>query len=272
MTTKTTSPLEKEEWDTLSGFAGSLADLAATETLSFFRQNPDIENKADVSTGFDPVTLADKRAEQIITGKIKECFPDHGIIGEETGVSNTASQYQWVIDPIDGTGSFVCGIPLWGTLIGLMKDNRPVLGVMDQPFLGERYIGSDAQTVCLKAGNPTRLSTSQCTQLNDARLATTSPDLFSPEENTRFKSLKQKAKLTRFGTDCSAYALLAAGHIDLVVEAGLNSYDILALIPIIEGAGGVVSTWENNSAQAGGQILASATWDLHRAALKHLAE
>lgn len=245
--------------------AMTLADVAATKTMKWFRKPVAIENKA--IEGFDPVTAADIAAEKAMRALIKRHAPTHGIAGEELADFVGDGAFTWVLDPIDGTRAYMAGLPLWGTLIGLLETNRPILGVMDQPFTGERFVGTATSAHLEHAGKRTRLATRLTTRLSDAILMATAPELFQANaEIAGFARLERHVKLRRFGYDCYAYAMLAAGHVDLVVEAGLKAVDIVPLIPIIEGAGGVVTTWDGQSAIHGGRIIAAANIDLHRAA------
>ena len=226
-----------------------------------------MKNKAS-GAEYDPVTAADRAAERIMRAAIAKNFPEHGILGEEFAAVPGAGSHQWVLDPIDGTRAFIMGSPLWGTLIGLVQDGKPVLGVMDQPFTRERY-WSDAGTSYMRTpdGEQT-ITTRPCAQLADAILSTTHPDLFAAgEEVDAFGRLKAQVRMTRYGGDCYSYCLLAGGFIDLVVEAGLKPYDIVALIPIIERAGGRITTWDGKPATAGGRIVASGDARLHEAAM-----
>ena len=252
----------------LTAFFNELCDLAQTQTLSRFRQSLDISNK--LSEGFDPVTEADRAAEKIISNHILERFPDHGILGEEYGAINPDADYQWIIDPIDGTKAFISGLPTWGTLIGLYKMGKPFAGIMHQPFTGERYICSGETSVLYHNGEAIILQTSKTQNISDVIIMTTSPALFSKDEFEKYKLVESACKLPRYGTDCYAYCLLAAGHIDLVIEAGLNAYDIAALIPIVEQAGGLFTNWQGGSPAQGGQVVVAANAGLHSQALKIL--
>jgi histidinol-phosphatase len=249
-------------------FAHRLADLSGPAILPYFRKTIAIKNKAGAS-GFDPVTAADRAAERRIRKAIVEHHPDHGIVGEELGVRLGTGPYQWVIDPIDGTRAFITGSPLWGTLIGLLEEGRPRLGLMNQPFTGERFWSHGAAARARAPdGSIRRLKTRSCAGLREATLTTTHPDLFaSGPENTAFQRLKAKARMTRYGGDCYGYCLLAAGFIDIIVECGLKPYDVVALIPIIEGAGGVITTWRGEPATAGGRIVAAGDARVHEEAL-----
>ncbi len=249
-----------------------LADASGHAIRPYFRRPIAVENKAQA--GFDPVTAADKAAERVIRKRLAELHPDHGILGEEFGHSEGDAAYTWVIDPIDGTKAFITGTPLWGTLIGLHHEGRAVLGLMDQPFTGERIqaVSGGASRWRLPDGRSRRNRTRDCPRLEDAMLATTSPDLLSAAELEAFQALKAHARLTRYGGDCYAYCLLAAGHFDLVVECGLKPHDVAALIPIIEQAGGRITTWTGERPEAGGRIVAAGDPRLHEAAMRRLAK
>ncbi|MEX6505937.1 histidinol-phosphatase [Jiella sp. M17.18] len=249
-------------------FLRHLADAADRETLPRFRAGVGVDNK--LSDAFDPVTEADRAAERAIVSAISARYPDHAILGEEYGASG-ASDRQWVIDPIDGTRAFISGVPVWGTLIGYCENARAELGIMSQPFTGERYLADGSAAWCEHGGQRKALSVHRTQGLEDATLFTTSPRLFQGDLLERFEALEARARLTRFGTDCYAYCMLAAGHVDLVVEAGLKPYDIVALIPIVEQAGGIITTLSGGRAEGGGDIVAAATPALHAAALEILA-
>jgi myo-inositol-1(or 4)-monophosphatase len=246
-----------------------LADLSGPVILEYFRKPMSVENKA-VGGAFDPVTQADRGAEKTIVERLATQFPDHGIIGEEFGTKAGSSPFQWVIDPIDGTRSFIIGSPLWGTLIGVLRDGLPYFGLMDQPFTGERFWSEDqASYQRLRGGQPVRLRTRACSRIEDAILTSTHPDLFEGAERMAvLERLKAAARLTRYGGDCYGYCLLAAGHVDLVIESDLKPYDIAAVIPIIERAGGRVTTWDGSDASHGGDVIASGDPRLHEAVLK----
>ena len=249
--------------------AHHLADASGKVILKHFRKPIAIENKA-AGRALDPVTIADRAAEQIIRKRLAAIHPEHAILGEEYGYAAAASPYTWVIDPIDGTRAFVTGMPLWGTLIGVTYEGRAEAGLMDQPYTGERIWSTSAGTYWRRVdGRKERVRTVPCRRLEDARLTATTPDMFSAgREREAFSLLKAAARLTRFGGDCYAYCLLAAGHIDIIVEAGLQPYDVVALIPIIEQAGGVITTWDGGRPEGGGRILACGDPRLHEAALR----
>ena len=245
-------------------FAQRLADSARPIALRHFRSPLAVELKSDAS----PVTIADREIEQELRRLIRAEFPSHGILGEEFGVQ-PGSGHTWVLDPIDGTRSFICGIPLFGTLIALLDDAAPVLGVIDVPALGERWVGA-AATPTLCNGTPVR--TSGCTRIEDARICTTTPDSFAPADWDRYEAISRHAAVRRFGGDCYGYCLLASGHCDLVIEAGLQPYDHLALVRVIEGAGGVITDWQGKALglRSDGRVVAAATPLLWQAALDRL--
>ncbi len=249
--------------------AEEMADAARAVILPFFRQsNLEAENKLDA--GFDPVTIADREAEKAMRAVLAERRPDDGILGEEFGSSTGTSGRTWVLDPIDGTRGFISGTPTWGVLIALGNESGPFLGVIDQPYIGERFVGADGQAHMTGPTGTTRIATRRTRSLSDAVIFTTFPEVGTPQEGEAFHAVAQNAKLTRYGMDCYAYALLAAGQIDLVVEAGLNAYDIQAPIALIQAAGGIVTDWQGNPAHDGGRALAAANPDIHAAALEIL--
>ncbi len=253
--------------------AHQAADLSRAAILPHFRIPITVENKAQ-DASFDPVTVADRAAEQVIRDHIARHWPEHGLIGEEFGLTRETAHVQWIIDPIDGTRSFIIGSPLWGTLIGATCEAVPVLGLLDQPFTKERFYAG-AQGAYLQtpqSPQPRPLATRACASLENAVLTTTHPDhIQETADLERFYSLKSRVQLSRYGGDCYAYGLLAAGFIDLVVETGLNTYDIAALIPIVEQAGGKITTWEGEPAIHGGRIIAAGDPALHEAAMNVLA-
>ncbi|MCC7251994.1 histidinol-phosphatase [Hyphomicrobium sp.] len=248
-----------------------LADRSGAVIRPHFRRPIAVANKAG-KAAFDPVTKADQAAERAIARMIRTRAPEHGVVGEEYGREREDAPFQWVVDPIDGTRSFITGTPMWGTLIGLLYDGAPVLGLMDQPFTGERFWSAEKAAYAREAGRAARrIRTRSCERVADALIMTTSPDLFeSGAETDGFARVKREARMTRYGGDCYAYCLLASGFVDLVIEAGLKSYDIVALIPIVERAGGRVTTWDGGPPTAGGRIIASGDPALHERALKLL--
>jgi myo-inositol-1(or 4)-monophosphatase len=251
-----------------SAFAHRLADESAAVILPHFRTSGAVANKLE--GGFDPVTEADKGSETAMRRLIEAAYPDHGIAGEEFADRPAASPYTWVLDPIDGTKSFILGMPTWGTLIGLMHEGRPALGMMNQPYTGERFWAADGEARFRNLSGEREMRTRRCGSLSEAILATTSPGLFKREEGPPFIALSERCRMTRYGGDCYLYCMLAMGFIDIVAEAGLNAFDIVPLIPIIEAAGGCVTTWDGGDPSHGGRILAVGDPSLHEAALQAL--
>ncbi|MBZ9813696.1 histidinol-phosphatase [Mesorhizobium sp. CA7] len=254
--------------DISTDFMRRIAHAAAAETLPRFRSQGAVTNK--LAGSFDPVTEADREAERAIRTLISSEYPEHGILGEEHGSHNLASRHVWVIDPIDGTRAFISGIPVWGTLVGLTVDGEAVAGMMSQPFTGELFYANASGSHYEGPGGPRRLATRKTTELAQATLFTTTPALFQGDARKRYDQFETKVQLARYGTDCYAFAMLAAGSIDIVADPGLKPYDIVALIPIIEKAGGVITTFEGGPAEKGGDILAAATPELHAAAMAAL--
>jgi myo-inositol-1(or 4)-monophosphatase len=247
-------------------FVHDLATRSGEAILPFFRTALTTRNKAGPGA-FDPVTEGDKAAEVVMRRMIRETFPAHGIIGEEFGSENVDAEFVWVLDPIDGTRAFMAGLPVWGTLIGLKRGGEPAYGMMHQPFTRERFFGDGSGASYTGPDGARELRTRPCEALSEATLMTTSPRLFKGKERSGFEKVEKAARLTRFGCDCYAYCMLAAGHVDLVIETGLQPYDIVALAPIIEGAGGAVTTWDGGSPAQGGRIIASGDRRIHDAAL-----
>lgn len=246
-------------------FAQELAEAAAAEILPRFRQDLGVENKLD--RGFDPVTEADRAAETAMRALITARYPDHSIYGEELGAQIGKGPIAWSLDPIDGTRAFISGLPLWGVLIALLDEGQPALGVIDQPYLQERFIGWGGGAHALIRGEHRALRTRECAHLRDAILSTTDPHLFSGAEAGGFEQVRATAKMTRFGCDCYAYAMLAMGKIDMVIESGLKPHDVHALIPVIEGAGGIITNWRGDPCKSGGQVIAAGDPRIHRQAL-----
>lgn len=250
-------------------FLHELADAAAKVTLNYFKKPIDVVSKgAKLGTNIDPVTIADKSAEKIIRELIRERFPDHNIHGEEQKNEENGSPYTWVIDPIDGTRAFISGIPTWGTLISIHDGKKPIAGLLDQPYLRERYIGTPQATTL----NGKNISCRPCDSLFNATISTTDPlQLFTdPVEQDTFFRVASRAKFMRNGYDCYAYAMIAAGFIDVVIESGLEAYDIQALIPIIQGSGGIVTNWQGKPADHGGQVVACGDKELHKQVIELL--
>jgi myo-inositol-1(or 4)-monophosphatase len=257
-----------------AAFVERLADIAGDMILPFFRTALGAKDK-NVGGMFDPVTEADHAAEAAMRRLIEETFPHHGIIGEEFGSVRSEAEFVWVLDPIDGTKSFLAGMPIWGTLIGLLHNGVPTYGMMAQPFTRERFVGDRQGAVWRGPGLnhalvERRLATRLCADVGAATLLTTSPLLYSDAKLAAFRRVEAKARLSRYGGDCYAFAMLAAGHVDCVIESGLKAYDIAPLAPIIEGAGGVVTDWDGGSPAQGGDILATCGRKLHEDVLRLL--
>ncbi len=266
----TRDDLTRQALADMAALAERLADAARAATLPHFRAPAlAVDNKA--AGGFDPVTAADRAAEDAMRAILAQARPDDGIIGEERGRTPTGSGFSWVLDPIDGTRAFLCGAPSWGVLIALADGDGPFLGVIDQPFTRERFAGSPGYAQLRGPQGTIALGTRPTTRLADAILCTTFPEIGTTAERARFARVAAQCRLTRYGLDCYAYALLAAGHVDLVIEAGLAPYDIAAPIAVITAAGGVVTDWQGGPAATGGQVVAAATPALHAAALDRLA-
>ncbi|WP_339862837.1 histidinol-phosphatase [Thalassospira alkalitolerans] len=245
------------------------AMLAASRPIArqYFRAPLTVERKPDQS----PVTFADRMIETAMKAVLSQHLPDHGILGEEHGGHGLDTRYVWVIDPIDGTKSFISGVPVFGTLIALLDDGRPVLGVIDMPLLAETWVGrAGSGTFC----GDDLCTTGKITALDDAILFATSPDQFVGAEADIFENLSRACIERRFGGDCYSYGLLASGHVDLILEASLQPYDFLALVPIVTGAGGVITDWDGNvlDLSSNGQVLAAATPELHAKALERIAQ
>jgi inositol-phosphate phosphatase / L-galactose 1-phosphate phosphatase / histidinol-phosphatase len=251
--------------------AERLADEAGKVALRYFRTPVAVDDKADAS----PVTIADREAELAMRRIIAETFPDHGVIGEEHGRDNAGASHVWVLDPIDGTKSFITGRPIWGTLISLCRDGRPLVGVIDCSALGERWTGTAGRPTLYRGRAGAGIArTRECPALDRAALYCTSPHMFDPAaEFQRFERVRQAVKLPLYGGDCYAYGLVASGYADLVIEAGLKVYDWAAIVPVLEGAGGRITDWAGkplNLATATGQVVAAGDARTHDEALKRL--
>lgn len=263
------SPISNSERASLVATAHALADAARVATLEHFRTDGlAADNK--VTTHFDPVTVADRASESRMREILAEQRPDDAILGEEFGVKPGTSGLTWVLDPIDGTRSYLSGTPTWGVLISVADATGPIFGLIDQPYIGERFAGGFGIAEVTGPMGVRPLKARAPRPLSEAILFTTFPEVGSTEEGAAFNRLKARAKLTRYGLDCYAYALIAAGQIDLVVEAGLQAYDVQAPIAVIEAAGGIVTDWEGRPVHQGGRVLAAANEVLHRAAMEVL--
>ncbi|KUJ77054.1 inositol monophosphatase [Ruegeria marisrubri] len=247
-----------------------MADAARAAILPYFRQS-NLETQNKHQSGFDPVTAADRAAESAMRDVLSLHRPEDGIWGEEFGESTGDSGRTWVLDPIDGTRGFISGTPTWGVLIALTEGEGPVLGLIDQPYIGERFVGVGGVAHATGPAGEIPLRTRSNPSLDQAILFTTFPEVGTKEEAAAFRAVSDRVKLTRYGMDCYAYALLAAGQVDLVIEAGLNAYDIQAPIAVIEAAGGLVTDWQGGPAHHGGRVLAAANADIHAAAVEILS-
>lgn len=246
--------------------ADALADAARQATLLHFRsEGLSADNKE--ADRFDPVTVADRLSEERMRAILAERRPQDGILGEEFGAVAGTSGLTWVLDPIDGTRSYLSGTPTWGVLIAVSDDRGPIYGLIDQPFIGERFAGGLGRAEVLGPLGRRALKTRPARPLSEAILFTTFPEVGTPEEGAAFARVKAQARLTRYGTDCYAYALIAAGQIDLVIEAGLQAYDVQGPIAVIEAAGGVITDWQGGPCHIGGRVLAAANAQIHAEAL-----
>jgi inositol-phosphate phosphatase / L-galactose 1-phosphate phosphatase / histidinol-phosphatase len=247
--------------------ACELADIAGEAIRPHFRTRLKVDDKPDLT----PVTVADRAAEAAMRALIEARFPEHGIIGEEFGRQHEAAEFVWVLDPIDGTKSFISGVPLFGTLIALTHRGRPIVGVIDQPILRERWLGAAGRPSTL-TGTP--IACRACPDLTAATLFATTPDMFRGSDAIAFARVSGAVKLTRFGADCYAYGLVAAGFVDLVVEASLKAYDFCAIVPIVEGAGGLATDWRGHrlGIASDGRVLVAGDPRAHQAALALLGE
>jgi myo-inositol-1(or 4)-monophosphatase len=252
-------------------FVDELAAVSGETIRPFFRSALGVENKSR-SGGFDPVTAADRAAESAMRALIKRTFPEHGIVGEELGADRPDAEYVWVLDPIDGTKSFICGLPAWGTLIALTRNGVPIYGMMHQPFTREHFSGDGRGARYRGPAGDRALRVRPCASLGDAIMLTTSPLLMNEADRQAFRRVEKEVRLSRYGGDCYAYCVLAAGHVDLLIETELKPHDLLALIPIIEGAGGIMTTWDNGRPHNGGRIIAAGDKRVHEQAIALLNE
>lgn len=247
----TTAP----DWTALTAFARAMADEAGKAILPYFRNVEKIEAKPGY--GWDPVTEADRAAERVMRAMIEQRFPDHGILGEEYGHKEARSEYTWILDPVDGTRAFICGMTTWTTLIGLSQEGVPKLGMMNQPYVGECFFGNPDGAWSEHRGERQRIRCKPQRALSECIFCTTAPELYRNDaEKSILKALSAKTRLTRYGGDAYFFSLVAAGQIDIAMDAHMQPYDIAPLIPIIEGAGGHVATWEGGPAAAGGNVAA----------------
>jgi myo-inositol-1(or 4)-monophosphatase len=265
------SRMDSSEIEAQLAAAVAILEEAGPIALRHFRTSTTVENKAG-EHAFDPVTAADREIEAFVRRRLRRDFPDHGILGEEEGFQPGTNDACWVLDPIDGTRAFMSGMPAWGMLLGLTLAKRPVAGAMHQPYLGETFSGiCDAAAWLRRGSEQRRLATRATTRIAEAVLYATDPSLFATApERAAFERVSQACLLRRFGGDCYAYCLLALGQVDLVIENQLQPYDIVPLIPILEGAGGVVTGRDGGTAQDGGFVVAAGNRELHARALEFL--
>ncbi len=258
------------DWAELTRFAIALAQESAAAILPYFRRNTAVEVKD--GPVWDPVTEGDRAGERAIRAMIEQHYPNHGILGEEYGVKEGTSALTWVLDPVDGTRSFVCGMPTWATLIGLSFEGRPVLGLMNQPVVGDMFYGNPDGAWHDYRGTTSPLATRKGISLNRAAVGTTAPELYRSEENQRrFQALRAKAQLTRYGGDAYFFCMMAAGHIDIAMDCGLQPYDITPLLPIVTGAGGFAAEWTGGDIAKGGNVITAGSHALLDEALAIMA-
>lgn len=251
----------------LLDFLHHLADMAQQITMRYFRRDIQLRQKSDRT----PVTIADRETEQSLRRCISKKFPDHGFVGEETGSQNVDADYTWIIDPIDGTKNFTIGAPVFGTLIALLYQGRPFAGLLDMPALSERWVGIQGQPTLLN-GEPCHVS--PATPICDAIIHATTPDMFDQLQRQQFNHVSGQCRFRLFGKDCYAYGLLASGFLQLVMEAGLKAVDVLPLVPVIEGAGGIITDWQGQpiSLTNCGTALAASDANLHLQVLHIIAD
>jgi histidinol phosphatase-like enzyme (inositol monophosphatase family) len=250
--------------------AGEMAAAAGDVARRYFRTGLDVQHKPDDT----PVTLADREAEAKLRAIVADRYPDHGVIGEETGSDRPEAEYVWVLDPIDGTRKFITGNPLFGTLIALLHEGRPILGLIDMPILGERWTGATGRATCFEDRRGVReIRVRPCADLADAVLTATTPHMFDEAEFPAFERVRRAARFVLYGGDCFAYGALAGGHLDLVVEADMDPYDFLALVPVVAGAGGVITDWRGGALglETDRRLIAAGDRRVHAAALELLA-
>ncbi|HEY4112969.1 MAG TPA: histidinol-phosphatase [Rhizomicrobium sp.] len=255
-------------------FAHRLADAAGEVIRPLFRTRLDVATKPMMVAGesvFDPVTAADRGAEEAIRAILDRERPDDGILGEEFGEKPSRNGLRWVLDPVDGTRAFITGRHEWGSLIALEEEGRPVLGILDQPWLRERFIGVNGNAEMIDRGARTDLRVRECNSLSEAVLCATHPDAyFTPAETAALKRVQGAVRMSRFGGDCYVFAALALGFVDVIVESCFKRWDVAALIPLVEGAGGIITDWQGGDCSDGGQVLAAGDPRVHAAASKLL--
>jgi histidinol phosphatase-like enzyme (inositol monophosphatase family) len=263
-------PISEDLMAELCAVAEEAADAARVETLRHFRADglAADSKRAD----FDPVTVADRASEVAIREVIGRRRPGDAILGEEYAATSGTTGFTWVVDPIDGTRAYLSGTPTWGVLVAVSDDRGPLFGVIDQPYIGERFMGGFGVATCIGPHGRSTLRTRGPRPLTDAFLFSTFPEVGTESERLAFRRVADRVRLTRYGMDCYAYALIAAGQIDLVIEAGLHPFDLHAPIAVIEAAGGIVTDWEGGPAHGGGRVLAAANREVHAEALALLQD
>ena len=245
-------------------FLETLIEKAGEISLKYFRSDLTVTDKNAAGDKFDPVTRADKEVEAFIRERISKEYPDHAIVGEEFGAKRNEGSHTWLIDPIDGTRGFISGSPMWGVLIGLKEAEECLVGALRQPYVKETYVGNGKTAYFIQAGKRARMKVRWRESLSDAIVCCTHPSMYPTDESReKFMRVISKCQFSRFGTECLGYGMLASGYVDLVVEGGLSAYDIMPLIPIVEGAGGIVTDWQGNTAINGGFIIAAGNKKLH---------
>ncbi|PZF78649.1 histidinol-phosphatase [Aestuariivirga litoralis] len=262
--------MKTPDWAELTRFAIALAEASADAILPYFRRNTAV----DVKDGpvWDPVTEGDRAGERAIRALIERHYPDHGILGEEYGVKHGRSPFTWVLDPVDGTRAFVSGMPTWATLIGLTFEGSPVLGLMNQPVVGDMFHGNPEGAWHSYRGDVSPIRVRRGVPLARATVGTTAPELYrSAEDQRRFQDLRARAQLTRYGGDSYFFCLMAAGHIDIAMDCGLQPYDIAPLLPIVTGAGGVAAEWTGGDVAKGGNVITAGSQPLLEEALAIMA-
>ncbi|MEH6738521.1 MAG: histidinol-phosphatase [Sulfitobacter sp.] len=250
----------------LTKIAHLMADAAGEVILPYFR-SADLGADNKLEGGYDPVTVADRAGEAAMRAVLAEHRPNDAILGEELGTKAGTTGLTWVLDPIDGTRGFVSGTPTWGVLIAVGGEDGPFLGIVDQPYIGERFIGTPEGAVLIRGDEQRSIQTRAARPLSEATVFTTFPEVGSKEEGAAFHAVAQKALLTRYGMDCYAYALVASGQVDLVIEASLQAYDIQGPLALIQAAGGIVTDWDGGPAYNGGRALAAANPEIHAEAM-----
>lgn len=252
-------------------FLEELIKQAGEISLKYFRSDLAVTDKHQKGEAFDPVTRADRETEKFIRQRIDEAYPDHSIIGEEFGAKNGPGSYTWLIDPIDGTRGFISGTPMWGVLIGLKRGDECLVGAMRQPYTGETWTGDGNTAYFLSRQQRTRIGVRDRVELDEAIVCCTHPAMYpTDEDREKFMGVVAGCRFSRYGTECLGYGMLASGYVDLVVEGGLSPYDIMPLIPIVEGAGGIITDWQGGTAVNGGMVIAATDKRLHDEVLELL--